>query len=97
MKTGLDELQQLYADKAKDLEARTEELQSGAQAVDELGENLQSMGVMVAAVEGLLEAMSPCGRDAETLAGQRKELESVASQLEEGKLSLDKAQKELDK
>ena len=31
MKSGLDELQQLYADKAKDLEARTEELQSGAQ------------------------------------------------------------------
>merc|ERR1719383_265747 len=53
MKTGLDELQQLYADKAKDLEARTEELQSGAQAVDELGENLQSMGVMVGAVEAL--------------------------------------------
>ena len=55
------------------------------------------MGVMVAAVEALLEAMAPCGRDAETLAGQRKELESVASQLEEGKEQLDKAQKELDR
>ena len=67
------------------------------QAVGELGDNLQSMGVMVAAFEALLEAMAPCGRDAETLADQRKELGSVANQLEEGKQQLDKAQKEIDK
>ena len=37
MKSGLEELQQLYADKAKALEARTEELQSGAQVRHGLG------------------------------------------------------------
>ena len=63
----------------------------------ELNENLASMGVMVGAVEALLEAMSPCGRDSATLASQRRELESVAGQLEAGKLSLDQAQKQLDK
>ena len=63
----------------------------------ELGSNLNSMDVMIAAVEALLEEMAPCGRDEKTLANQRKELESVAGQLEEGKQQLDKAQKELDK
>ena len=55
------------------------------------------MGVMVGAVEALLEAMSPCGRDEKTLAEQKQELDSVASQLEQGKAAFKKAQKDLDK
>ena len=62
-----------------------------------MGENLQSMGVMVGAVEALLEAMSPCGRDEKTLAEQQQELDYVASQLEQGKAAVEKAQKNLEK
>ena len=55
------------------------------------------MGVMVGAVEALLEAMSPCGRDEKTLAEQQQELDYVASQLEQGKAAVEKAQKNLEK
>lgn len=67
------------------------------QAVGELGDSLSAMGLVVAGVEALLEAMAPCGRDEQTLTGQRKELESVASQLVDGKQQLEDAQKALDK